>query len=218
MSTFLGRSRFALRFLDQRIENAWDGLQDAPELTKKTNRLPLLRDIPVDPLSLCKLSLSVCKLAHQFDKTFIQSGVLTRIPLRLFASHDGRLLRECPLSDLARLAEAAALSLEVPATRELIGHFTRKVLHMINRMPSDESGFIWLDLGPDDLSGLLWSLGKLGATYCKTDPDRLTAHRRLHLTVKPHFPLQSLESFSISKTIRMVSLKCIDLDRSSLFS
>lgn len=204
---FLGRSRFALRFFDQRIENSLDDSQDAQELAKKSSRMPLLRDVPVDPLSLCKLSSAICKLAHQFDKSLIQSGVLTRISLRLFASHDGRLLRECPLPDLVRLAEAAALSMEGAAARSLTGHFTRKVLHIINEMPSDESGFIWLDLGPDDLSGLLWSLGQLGATFHGADQDRLTAHRRLHLAVKPRLLLQTLDSFSISKTIRMVSFE-----------
>lgn len=206
VASFLGRSRFTLRFFDQRIENALDDPDDAQKLVKKSSRLPLLRDIPVDPLSLCKLSSAVSKLAHQFDKSLIQSGVLTRIALRLFVSHDGRLLRECPLPDLVRLAEAAALSMEVAATRTLRGQFTRKVLHILNEMPSDESGFIWLDLGPDDLSGLLWSLGHLGVTFSGTDPDRSTAHRRSHIVVKPYFPLHSLESFSVSKTIRMVSL------------
>ena len=204
--SFLGRSRFALRFFDQRIENSLGDSYDVQEFSKTSNRLPLLRDLPVDPLSLCKLSSAISKLAHQFDKSLIQSGVLTRISLRLFVSHDGRLLRECPLHDLVRLAEATALSMEVAAARALTGQFTRKVLHIINEMPSDESGVIWMDLGPDDLSGLIWSLGELGARYCGTDSDRLTAHRRLSIAVKPYFPIHSLESFSVSKTIRLVSL------------
>ncbi len=207
VTTFLRTSKLGLRFFDQRIENAIDDSHDTPGLAKQSNRLPLLRDVPVDPLTLCKLSSAVCKLAHQFDKSIIQSGVLTRILLRLFVSHDGRLLRECPLPDLVRLTEAAALSMEVPAARALTSHFARKVLQFINEMPSDESGYIWLDTGLDDLSGLIWSLGHLGATFCEADSDRPTAHRRLRLAVKPYFVLHSMESLSASKTIRMVSLK-----------
>ncbi|GAX13938.1 hypothetical protein FisN_5Lh158 [Fistulifera solaris] len=205
VTAFLRTSKFALRFFDQRLEHAIDDSNDIPGLAKQSNRLPLLRHVPVDPLSLCKLASAVCKLAHQFDKTIIQSGVLTRILLRLFLSHDGRLLHECPLPDLVRLTETAALSMEVPAARTLTSHFARKVLQFVNEMPSDESGFIWLDMELDDLSELIWSLGQLGATFCEVDPDRPTAHRRLRLAVKPSFEVHSMESLSVSKTIQLLN-------------
>jgi hypothetical protein len=203
-ASFFGQSRFHIPFLDQHVGDPLDDMDEThTSILEMKSRLPLLRDLPLDPLTLCKAASCFTKLMA--DNLLQTSDTLARVAMRLLTSRGGRLLRECPLSDLVRLLEALALS-DAAGTRELIGYFTRQVIHLINDSPQDESGSIPLKLRPTDLSTFIWSLGKLGVTYSTSGGDKSLAHRRLHLVAKPRLMDRSkFDTLSIPSAIRLVS-------------
>ena len=203
-ASFLGRSRFHLPFLDQRIGDPLDDADEAPVAHSTRSSLPLLRELPVDPLTLCKASSCFAKLKSDHP-SFKTKETLTRVSLRLFSSRNGRLLKECPLPDLVRLIEAAALS-KVPAYRELIGLFSRRALHVLNELPRDEAGALQLNLSSQEICTLVFSLGELGVSYMPFHGgDDTVAHRRLHLIARPRLPNPS--SLAQPSAIKLVSIQ-----------
>ena len=196
--SFFGRSRFHFPFLDLHVDDPFDDESGHPS---KRTRLPLLRDLPVDPLSLCKLASSFIKLTSAQAK-FKTSDTILRICLRLLTSRNGRLIKECPFSDLSRLMEALSVS-DSYGCRELIGLFVRRVLHLMNEFPVDESCSVQLDLSPKQMCTFLASLGDLGVRYSPYQENRELAHRRLHLATKPSLP--NPNSMPIESSIQLVS-------------
>jgi hypothetical protein len=176
-ASFLGRSRLHVPFLDQRLDDLMEETSE-PQVQEKS-RLPLLRDLPIDPLTLCKLACWFERLADRRPgvKT---SHTLTRIALRLLTSREGRLLVECPTHDLVRLCEAAART-DLSVGRELISLFTRRVVRLLNSGHYRSEYHDVTSLGPGDTVTLLWSLGELGVKYHPKDREKASAHRRLNL-------------------------------------
>jgi hypothetical protein len=181
-STFFGRSRLNLKVLNQAVgynEEDEDEIVLAPLLEK--SHLPLLRDLTVDPSTLCK---AACGFARLSSKHQVSAGwSLTRVALRLLSSKNARLMKECALPDLIRLCEAAALSDGCGQNSELIiGFFVRKVIQVLNDSLSSENRLLSIySATPPEIASLFWSLGKLGVRHSLGEEDRKTAYRRMRL-------------------------------------
>lgn len=213
-ASFLGRSRFFVSFLDQYVDINLAEEDAFPSSDVSKSKLPLLRDLPLDPLTLCKAALCFTKLDRGRNLQGVTSTVINRIGMRLLTSRNGRLLQECPLCDLVRILEAVASS-DATESRELVGHFSRKVLQHLNSLPRDEEGLLHLKgLRDCDKCTLIWALGRLGIRYSLDDSDRSAAYRRLHLLSRPRFVVRDrLSDVSIDSLCRLVrvSLCCFCL-------
>lgn len=188
-ASFFGRARFLAQLLDQRSDEppAEEGDEFSVSfLTKKS--LPLLKDLPIDPSTLCKITSSYSRLS------FPGGEVFARVALRLLTSRSGRLLRECPMPDLVRLCEAVA-SHGVPLGRERVSLFVRKLIHLFNTEWSSGQSYTLLS---HDAAVLIWSFGELGVK-CVVDsgPEGVSsAHRRLHLVGR--LPLDDIQNQSLT--------------------
>lgn len=172
--------------------------QALPTLAERS-RLPLLRDLPLDPLTLCKVACSVERLTEYHDGERL-SGTLTRIALRLLTSRSGRLMRECPIQDLVRLCEAAVRT-DLQPVREMISLFCRRVVHHLNRLGQEDLSI----LGVGDCVTLVWALGELGVKYAPVEKDSLSPHRRLRLVTKlPFINKEQLVILSNPRVIKLV--------------
>jgi len=197
-ASFLGRSRRHIPFLDQRMDDS-DELF-LPSHTERS-RLPLLRDLPIDPLTLCKIACRLERLADN-QKGIRVTETLTRVALRLLTSRSGRLMKECPMNDLVRMCEAAARN-DSPSTRELVSHFSRRLVLHLNGPGQD--GIATLSSGHHAM--LLWALGELGVKYTPNEVDDAeTAHRRLHLISSiPFLSGDQMVVLSHTRAAKMVS-------------
>jgi hypothetical protein len=197
-ASFFGRARFLAQLLDQRSDEpqAEEGDEFSFSfLTKKS--LPLLKDLPIDPSTLCKITSSFSLLS------FPGGEVFARVALRLMTSRSGRLLRECPMADLVKLCETVA-SHGVPLGRERVSLFVRKLIHLFNTEWASGQSY---SLFSKDAAILIWSFGELGVK-CVSDSgpeDASSAHRRLHLVGR--LPLDDVESRSLTTAscIKLVS-------------
>jgi len=196
-ASFFGRSRRHIPFLDQQIEDA-DELS-LPLQTEQSS-LPLLRDLPIDPLTLCKIACRFERIAENRERAQ-SSETLTRIALRLLTSRSGRLMKECPLNDLVRICEAAART-DSPSMREKVSHFARRLVLHLNG-PGNEA---LATLSPGHHATLLWALGELGVKYAPSNiEDAASAHRRLHLvSVVPFLDKEQLVVLSHTRAAKMV--------------
>jgi hypothetical protein len=175
--------------MDQRIDqpSAEEGDEFSPSiLTKRT--LPLLKDLPLDPSTLCKITSS-------FGMLHVGGGeVFARVALRLMTSRSGRLLQECPMNDIVRLCETLA-SGGVPLGRERVSLFVRKLVYLFNTEWAAGDTYA---LTSGDAAVLIWSLGELGVK-CVADPgseDVSSAHRRLQLLGR--LPVDKIDTRSLS--------------------
>lgn len=111
----VGRQYFRIPFSGRRKTKS----QEREQVDSPTDvvALPHLRDLPVDPQTLCKLS-NVCEKSFSNEMGF--NGSLTRIALRLYTSNalGGKMMSECSVIDLVRLLEAV-VSNDVSSGREV---------------------------------------------------------------------------------------------------
>jgi hypothetical protein len=202
-ASFFGKTRIHIPFLDQKLDESNDDGDDlVPSLSlTKRSRLPLLKDLPLDPSTLCKMACSFAKLSRQHS-TISGGTSIIRTGLRLLASRNGRLLKECPIHDLVRLCGAVAKG-ELSIGRERIGLFVRRVVHLLNDHPT---GKPW-DTTPWESAKLLWSLGHLGVKFQPDSKDEENAHRRLQLVNDlPLVPVKYLSELSDASLAKLVSL------------
>jgi hypothetical protein len=198
LSLLQGQPRGQVALFDQ-----WFDHEDTEEhivgsFAEKT-RLPLLSNLPIDPLTLCKAACCFERLSSSHDGLHARE-TLTRVALRLLTSRNGHLMRAFPLKDLIRLGEAAARTTLMSA-REMISHFTRRFVCYLNDLSSDHLE----SLGPGDVVILVWSLGTLGVRYLPGKDDVLSAHRRLHLVSRLPFPNEDqLITLSNSRLVMLV--------------
>lgn len=174
---FFGKARVQVAMLNQRLD---DAIEDGDDIlltfVKRKTSLPLLKDLPLDPSTLCKTACSFANLRRR--KSFLSGGdTLERVALRLMTAKAGRLLSDCPISDLVRLCSAIATSDSTAADRERVGLFVRRLICYFNKEAQIES---W-NLKPLEIATLHWSLGELGVKFYPGDSDLTSAHRRLHL-------------------------------------
>jgi hypothetical protein len=205
-TSFFGRARTMIpRLLDLIGDDTIDE-EEVGELplllTKKKSTLPLLKDLPLDPSTLCKLTCTFAELRRS-HAPFRGGESLERVALRLMNSRSGRLLRECPMEDLVRLSHAVAMG---SSSRERVGLFIRRLVQFLNEMPDGENPCT--NLSPAEKATLLWSLGELGVKFHPKgdDEDSSSAHRRLQLvTPVPVVEHEQLSLLSDQSLIQMVS-------------
>ena len=222
--SFFGR-RWSKR--DHEYEESSEDYDDytVPSLLSEKARLPLLKDFPVDPSTLSKLTWSSSCLARSvFPST---SDTLARVALRLFTSRNGRLLREeCQIYDLASIgtlfyiftnktypstfhrfslyefAGLARAAVTVGSSlRELVSLFARRLVKVLNECPG-----LWETSPPIHSAALLFSLGRLGVKYNPSHgQDASTIYRRLQLVSPlPRFNSRDLDLLPPSVLVQMV--------------
>jgi hypothetical protein len=197
-SSFFGRARFLAQLLDQRTDQppAEEGDEFSPSiLTKRT--LPLLKDFPLDPSTLCKITSSFGKLRVGGGEAF------ARVALRLMTSRSGRLLQECPMNDIVRLCETVASGI-VPLGRERVSLFVRKLVLLFNTEWATRDTYT---LTSEDAAVLIWSLGELGVK-CVADSEfegASSAHRRLQLVGRLPVDIIATRVLSTANALRLVS-------------
>lgn len=205
-ASFFGRSRFHIPFLDHKDDESEDVDESHPRPLKGKKHLPLLRDLPIDPSTLCKAACSFAILPLSYP-AIKGSETLLRIALRLLTSRNGRLLQECPRQDVIRLCEAVATN-ESPYGREQIGLFTRRVVRLLNES-DEESADSLSSNSPRDIACLVWSLGELGVKHQPGQIDTASAHRRLQLVRELPFlsedQVRSLPSVFVTRLVRWLS-------------
>lgn len=176
-----------------------------PTITK-TSRLPLLKELPLDPSTLCKLTCSFVIL-RKHHASIDAGDRLCKTALRLLTSRSGRLLRECPMHDLVRLCDAVATSGMSIAGRERISNFVRRFVHYLNDLPSSDSDASF-PLSSQHIVSLVWSLGELGVRYNPDKEQSATAYRRLQLVAEiPCLSKSQLQQFSDEMLSKMVRLR-----------
>ena len=218
-STFFGRPRLNLKLLDQAVsynEEDDDEVVLAPLLEK--SHLPLLRDLSVDPATLCKAASVFAKFSS--TRHHVNAGwTLTRVAVRLLSSKNARLMKECTIHDLIRLCEAAALSNKVSHGREMIiGLFARKIIQVLGSPSTDSTSLSIQNASPTEIASLLWSFGELGIKHSLGEEDRRTAYRRMRFVADKRLlskdQIKLLPDEDIVKLLRgMVGMKYTDTDR-----
>lgn len=184
-SSFFGRTKHLVPFMDQRIEESpGDGDDLSLLLVTRKSSLPLLKDLPLDPSTICKMTSSFAKLRTRHPA--IGGGeTLARVALRLLTSRNGRLLRECPIRDLVRLCEALATA-RGALGRERVSLFVRRVVQLLNEEYKNKV----FKLGAAEMATFVWSLGELGVKFSPGLDDPSSAHRRLHVTTDLPLPTE----------------------------
>lgn len=208
-ASFFGRTRFHFPLLDQTKDET--SPEDLDEFfVPSKSRLPLLREIPVDPSTLCKLASSLFMYSgriQNLDEAFIFS----KVTVRLLASRSGRLLRACPVPDLVKLCNTVALS-NAGINRETVGLFVRRLLRLLN-----EERRLLRTASAEERSTLLFSLGELGAKYATDSEDSASAYRRLQWIDPTHFlRLDDLKKISDDGLLKSVSPRPVSRDASYL--
>jgi hypothetical protein len=212
-SSFFGKSRLNPKLLDQRIgdrDDDDDEITLAPLLAR--SHLPMLRDLTVDPSTLCKAACGFARLSAKHP-CITGSWALTRVAVRLLSSKDARLMKECSIHDIVRLCEAAVLSEVAGHGRELvIGLFARKVVCVLNNAldtsdPRKAASTIDVaSASSTEIATLLWTLGELGVKHSLPDESRHSAHKRMRLvTEKRLLTKDQLKTLDTHSLVRLVS-------------
>ena len=180
-STFFGRSRINLPILEQAI-NDDDDDDDLSLAPLGRSQRPKLRDLMIDPSTLCKAACGFQRLSNEHPH--IKGGwTLTRVAVRLLSSKNASLMKECSIHDIVRLCEAAVLSDVDGHGRELIiGLFARQVVKVLNEVLDEENNHSTsIDIetaSSTEISTLIWTLGEMGAKY---SPGKHTSGKKMRL-------------------------------------
>ena len=209
-SSFFGKSRLNSKLLDQRIGDRDDDDDEstlAPLLAR--SHLPMLRDLTVDPSTLCKAACGFARLSAKHPY-ITGSWALTRVAVRLLSSKDARLMKECSIHDIVRLCEAAVLSEVAGHGRELvIGLFARKVVCVLNNALDTSDPASSIDVASassTEIATLLWTLGELGVKHSLPDESRHSAHKRMRLVTETRLLTRDqLKTLDTSSIVRLVS-------------
>ena len=193
-ATFFGRTRFHAPLLDQKLDDYVDDPDDYLMVMNVESRLPLLKDLPIDPSTLCKVLHSLSLLSHA--QRMESPRTLLRITLRLLTSNNGRLLHECTIADIGRSLEAVLHS--NGGNRELSSLFVRRVLRLLNEKQTWYEG-----VETRDICRVIHSLGKLGVNY-NNRKESSSAHRRLQLAHLPEIERDVKEALPTADLLRLL--------------
>jgi hypothetical protein len=180
-SSFFGRPRINLPILEQAI-NDDDDEDDVVLAPLGRAQRPKLRDLMIDPSTLCKAACGFQRLSKV--NPYIKGGwTFTRVAVRLLSSKNARLMKECSIHDIVRLCEAAVLSDVDGHGRELIiGLFARQVVKVLNEVLEDGSRHdTSIDIetaSSTEISTLLWTLGEMGVKY---SPGKQPSGKKMRL-------------------------------------
>jgi len=208
-NSFLGMPRFALKFLNQRVDtNTDDDDEPQPHEGEKSN-LPLLRDLSMDPATMCKLAYSLSRI-HTIFPEITCAWTFVRVAVRLMAAKNGQLLKENTPSDIVRLAFGCA-SNEVPGyrrevttrlyARRLVQYLNQKLLREDYNFVSDRLG-----ISPQELSTLVWSIGEIGVKHWQTEEgSEGNAYKKLRLVSNVQLLSEpQLQSLSTHFTVKLL--------------
>ncbi len=205
-SSFFGKSRINLPILEQAINDDDDDDDMALAPLGRSQR-PKLRDLMIDPSTLCKAACGFQRLSKEHQ--FIKGGwTFTRVAVRLLSSKNARLMKECSIHDIVRLCEAAVLSDVDGHGRELIiGLFARQVVKVLNEVLDDEkqhSTSIDIETASStELSTLIWTLGEMGVKY---SAGKHVAGKKMRLEFADPLlraiRLKSLDQLTLERLIR----------------
>jgi len=218
-SSFFGRSRINLPILEQAINDDDDDDDMALAPLGRSQR-PKLRDLMIDPSTLCKAACGFQRLSKEHP--FIKGGwTFTRVAVRLLSSKNARLMKECSIHDIVRLCEAAVLSDVDGHGRELIiGLFARQVVKVLNEVLDDENQHSTsIDIqtaSSTEISTLIWTLGEMGVKY---SPGKHAAGKKMRLEFAEPLlraiRLKSLEQLTLERLIRGLVLTKMTLSHQS---
>jgi len=167
-SSFFGRPRMNLAILEQAV-NDDENEDDIALAPLGRSQRPKLRDLMLDPSTLCKAACGFQRLSKEHP--YIRGGwTFTRVAVRLLSSKNARLMKECSIHDIVRLCEASVLSDVDGHGRELIiGLFARQVVTVLNEVLEDDSRHdTAIDIetaSSTEISTLIWTLGEMGVKY-----------------------------------------------------
>lgn len=203
-SSFFGRPRRNLPILEQAVND--DDNQDDMDLAP-LGRLqrPKLRDLVIDPSTLCKAACAFQRLsaAHPYLKG---GWTFTRVAVRLLSSKNARLMKECSIRDIVRLCEAAVLSDTMGHGREMvIGLFSRQVVKLLNNVIVDgnqqDCSIHIGSASSSELSTLIWALGEMGVKHSPTPTNKNM--RLVHIEpLLKHINVESLNIADLERLIR----------------
>jgi hypothetical protein len=183
--SFLGRSRLALRILEQRLDKNIDDDDDSSSpVEAEKSRLPLLRDLAMDPSTMSKLAYGLSRTHHRFPE-LEGCWTFTRVAIRLLCSKHGHLLKESSVADNVRLAYACATN-ELPglgrdhATRLYCRHLVQRLNEKISCPEKQDRTTVSsrLGLSAQDMATLIWSLGALGAKHSNSSSNFSSATQK----------------------------------------
>eukprot|EP00934_Nitzschia_sp_Nitz4_P005833 Nitzschia sp. Nitz4//scaffold13_size275219//181877//185890//NITZ4_000891-RA/size275219-augustus-gene-0.269-mRNA-1//-1//CDS//3329536065//5823//frame0 len=208
-SSFFGRSKGNQPLLEQAFESRDD---DDDNSISSRSRLPLLRDLPVDPSTLCKAACAFQRLLIKHPE--IKGGLkLTDVAVRLLSSKSARLMRECSIHDIVRILEAAVHSDAEGYGRQLsTGRFVYRIVQVLNEALDDDSGNdsvsrnIKLEAAsPSEIATLFWALGCLGVRHTREDDVPESAYKRLRLVSKRILlSVQQVQSMSTNDSLKLL--------------
>jgi hypothetical protein len=228
-SSFFGRPRINLPVLEFVLGGEEEEEEDSllATLPQKTNR-PKLQDLSIDPATLCKASCNFQRLSKYHP--YINSGwSMTRVTVRLLASKNGRLMKECSIHDLIRLCEATVLSEVDGHGRELIiGLFARQLVSLLNKAVEDTSGensgsaIVLADITSSEAATLVWTLGELGVKVSPSAEGNQNANRKLRIiSLEPvisKINVESLDSARLHGFIRGLVMMKVENSHQTVLS
>lgn len=208
-SSFFGKSRHNQPLLEQLVgDNEDDDDNELAPIIRKSRR-PLLRDLSVDPSTLCKAACAFQRILVHHPE--VKGGwKLTSVAIRLLTSKNARLMKECSIHDMVRLCEAAVRSDPEGQGRELVtGLFAHKVVQVFNEVlheDGDSTSIKMKAASPAQISTLVWALADLGVKFATPDDEsRPTAHRRLRLMTSNHLLTpEQIESLDTTSAMKLV--------------
>jgi hypothetical protein len=220
-SSFFGRPRINLPILEQAVNDDEDE-DDMVLAPLGRSQRPKLRDLMIDPSTLCKAACGFQRLSKEHP--YIKGGwTFTRVAVRLLSSKNAHLMKECSIHDIVRLCEAAVLSDVDGHGRELIiGLFARQVVKVLNEVleddsPSDTS--IGIETASStEISTLIWTLGEMGVKY---SPVKQLPSKKMRLAfagpLLRRIRVKSLNQMTLERLIRgMVLMKMTSKHQSFL--
>lgn len=211
-SSFFGKSRLKDHLLEHSLNDGDDDDDDenalAPILEK--SRKPLLKDLPVDPATLCRAACGYQRLSRKYP-SMKGAWALTRVAIRLLVSKNARLMKECSIHDVIRLCEATVLAeADGHGTDLVIGLFARKVLQVLNAALDNDSDAIDSSIDVSQASHgeictLIWSLGVFGVKHHFHDDAKRSAYKRMHFVCKSALlspsAIDTLDTPSLSRLV-----------------
>jgi len=224
-SSFFGRPRINLPLLDLSVSDEEDDDEGVLSPVLQKSQRPKLRDLSIDPSTLCKAACSFQRLSARHP--YIKGGwTLTRVAIRLLSSKNARLMKECSIHDIARLCEAAVLSEVDGHGRELmIGLFARQVVGVLNGALDEQTRneySINIDSATSsEIVTLIWALGELGVRRSPAEEGKQLANKKLHLqfldSLLSKVEVESLNLSALQRLIRgMVLMKLSESDQTIL--
>jgi len=198
-------------------------LEDDEETHNNNNDVknrPYLRDLRVDPSTLCKLADALASFASSHENN--AAWTFLKVSTRLLVSKKGHLLKECKLVDVFRLCRAAA-KMSTMSGRELRGDarsfiqllLPRRVVQLLNSaaiQDKTKSFVVSKALSPPLLCEFIWALSELGVQLTPATDKLPSTHRKLLVTTLIDLDWQDIVSkVPLSSTIKVVkALVCMN--------